>query len=263
LELLRNRATERSEARLYLLLSLGHVALDREDYGRATGLLEECLDLSRQMGHELGLAGAIMSLATVSREQGDLDRAAELLEESIDLFRGQRDKLGLAWCLINLGLVVCAQGDPRRAATLTEEGIVLLREMGAGADSAIGMCNLGWMVLLQGDLDQAVAVYEESLDLARDIGLHPVVLTTLEGYACVAGAEGEGRRAARLWSAAQTLQDAMGIPRDTDWLAEADARISAVRSALGEQAWEEASRAGRAMTLEEAVASAKEQAASA
>jgi hypothetical protein len=170
--------------------------------------------------------------------------------------------LGLAWCLINLGLVVCARGETRRAATLTEEGVALLRGLGAGADGAIGLCNLGWMVLLEGDLDRAVAVYEESLDLAWDTGLYPIVLTTLEGYACVAGAKGEARRATRLWGAALALQDAMGIPRDTDWLAEADARISTVRSALGEQAWEEASRTGRAMTLEEAVTSAKARTAS-
>jgi hypothetical protein len=56
--------------------------------------------------------------------------------------------------------------------------------------------------------------------------------------------------------------EATGIPRDTDWLAGADARISAVRSGMGEQAWEAASRTGRAMSLEEAVASAREQAGS-
>jgi predicted ATPase len=257
LELLANLSTGWSEARLYLLLSLGHVALDREDYGRATGLLEECLALSREMGHGLGLAGSIMSLATVAREQGDLDRATLLLEESIDLFRGRDDKLGLAWCLINFGLVMCDKGDTTRAAKLTEEGVALLGELGAGADSAIGLCNLGWMALLQGDSGRAVALYRKSLDLAWDTGLYPVVLTTLEGYACVAGARGEARMAARLWSAAHALQNAMGIPRDTDWLAEADHRISTVRSALGEQAWEGESRTGRAMTLEEAVALAK------
>jgi len=55
------------------------------------------------------------------------------------------------------------------------------------------------------------------------------------------------------------LQEAEGIPRDTDWLEEADARMSAVRSGMGEQAWEEAWRKGRAMTLEEAVAYALEE----
>ena len=117
------------------------------------------------------------------------------------------------------------------------------------------------MALHQGDPGRAASLFAESLNLAWDTGLYPIILTTLEGYACVAGAKGDARRAARLWSAAQTLQEAMGIPRDTDWLADADARISAGRSALGEQAWEEAARTGRAMTLEAAVASAREQAA--
>ena|SRR5215212_10912421 len=49
-----------------------------------------------------------------------------------------------------------------------------------------------------------------------------------------------------------------GIPRDIDFLAEADARLSAVRSGMGEEVWEEAWRKGRAMTLEEAVSYALE-----
>jgi hypothetical protein len=49
-----------------------------------------------------------------------------------------------------------------------------------------------------------------------------------------------------------------GVPRDPDFLAEADTRISAVRSGMGEIAWEEAWRKGRAMTLEEAVSYALE-----
>ena len=172
LELLVHEATERSEAKLYLLLSLGHVALSREDHSRATALFEESLAMSRDMEHGLGLAGSVMSLATVSYEQGDSQRATELFEESMDLFRERGDKLGLAWCLINLGLVVYSRGDLGRAAKLTEEGVALLRELGAGADTAIGLCNLGWMALLQDDLGRAADLYEESLALAWDTGLN-------------------------------------------------------------------------------------------
>jgi non-specific serine/threonine protein kinase len=118
------------------------------------------------------------------------------------------------------------------------------------------------MALLQNDLGRAAALYEEGLNLARDTGHDALVLTTLEGYACVAGARGEARRAARLWGAAQALQETKNIPSDTDWLAEADARIFAARSGLGEQAWEEASREGRKMTLEEVVSYALEEEAS-
>jgi hypothetical protein len=72
------------------------------------------------------------------------------------------------------------------------------------------------------------------------------------------GAAGEAERAARLWGAAQALHESKGVPRDIDFLAEADTRISAVRSGMGEEVWEEAWRKGRAMTLEEVVSYALE-----
>jgi hypothetical protein len=77
--------------------------------------------------------------------------------------------------------------------------------------------------------------------------------SALEGFACLAGAKGESERSAQLWGAAQALHETKGILRDTDFLDEADTRISAVRSGMGEEVWEEAWRKGRAMTLDEAV----------
>jgi hypothetical protein len=154
--------------------------------------------------------------------------------------------------------VLYEDGDLGRAVELTEEAVALLRELGAGADAAVGLCNVGWMALLQDDLGRAADLFRESLTLAWESGMKPIVLPTLEGLACAAGAQGEAQRATRLWGAAQSLE-ATGIPRDTDWLAEADSRISAMRSGMGEQAWEESYRKGRAMTLEEAVSYALEE----
>jgi hypothetical protein len=74
---------------------------------------------------------------------------------------------------------------------LTEESVALLRELGAGADTAVALCNLGWMALLQNDLGRAADLYEVSPVLAWDTGMKPIVLTALEGYACVAGAQRE------------------------------------------------------------------------
>jgi predicted ATPase/class 3 adenylate cyclase len=253
LELLAREATGPSETKLYLLLSVGHVALDREDPSRATKAFEESLALSRQLGHGLVLASSVVNLATVTYEEGDLKRATELFEEGIDLFRERGDKLGLASCLINLGLVVYSQGDLERAVRLTEEAVALYRELGVRRNIAVGLGNLGWMALLQNDLSRAADLFEEDLGLARDIGVNLLVQSGLEGCACVAGAQGEAQRAAQLWGAAQTLHQAMGIPRDTDWLEEADERISDVRSGMGERAWEEALAMGQAMKLEEAV----------
>jgi predicted ATPase/DNA-binding SARP family transcriptional activator/DNA-binding CsgD family transcriptional regulator len=259
LELLSNEAREASEAKLLILVILGWVALDREEHDQASELFEERLALSREMGDTWALATSLSNLALVSHSRGDYERASELYEQSMDFSRMQTDKLTLAGNLINLALVVYSQGDLEQAAQLTEEGVALQRELGARGWVALGLCNLGWMALLQDDLGRAADLYRESLSLSWDTGMNPLVQSTSEGLACVAGARGETERAARLWGAAQALHETEGIPRDDDFLAEADARISAVRSGMGEDAWQEAWRKGRAMTLDEAVSYALEE----
>jgi non-specific serine/threonine protein kinase len=171
----------------------------------------------------------------------------------MDLFRAQGDKQSLAGCLIDLAMLVYSQGDLGRAEKLTEEAVALCRELGNTGAVAFGLNNLGWIALLQDDPGRAADLYRESLTLAWDTAMNPIVHHDLEGFACLAGAQGEAQRAARLWGAAQALHEAKGIPRDPDFLAEAEARISVVRSGMGEEAWEEAWRKGRAMTLDEAV----------
>jgi predicted ATPase/class 3 adenylate cyclase len=258
LELLEHEGREAREAKLLLLGLLGWVAWDREELGQAGELFEEGLELSRELSDTWWIATSLSNLALVPQSRGDYERATELYEKSMDLFREQGDKQGLAYCLNNLAMLVYSQGDLGRATQLTEEGVALLRELGDRGGVALALCNLGWIALLQDDLGRAADLYRESLSLSWDAGLNPIVQSALEGFACLAGAKGDVERAARLWGAAQALQEAKGIPRDTDFLAEADARISAVRSRREEEAWEEAWRNGRAMTLEEAVSYALE-----
>ncbi len=261
LELLANEAKEAkeaSEAKLFILAIWGWVSWHREKHGQASELFEEQLALSREIGATWWLASSLSNLALVPHALGDYERATKLYEQSMDLFRELGDKLSLATCLNNLAMVVCSQGDLGRAAQLTEEAVVLQRELGNRGGVSIGLYNLGWMALLQDDLGRAAALYRESLSLSWETGLNPLVQSALEGFACLAGAKGEAERAARLWGAAQSLHETKGIPRDTDFLAEADARISAVRLGMGEEAWEEAWSQGRVMTLDEAVSYAPE-----
>jgi predicted ATPase/class 3 adenylate cyclase len=258
LELLAHEGREAREAKLNVLALLGWVAWHREELGQAQQVFEEERALSREMSGTWWLANSLQGLATVSHTRSESERATELYEESMDLFREHGDKHSLAYCLNNLAMVVCSQGDLGRAAQLTEEAVALFRELGARGDVALGLYNLGWIALLQDDLRRAADIYRESLSLSWDAGMTLVVQGALEGLACVAAARVEAQRAARLWGAAQALHETKGIPRDDDFLAEADARISAVRSGMGEQAWEEAWRKGRAMTLDEAVSYALE-----
>ena len=250
LELLEHGAWD---TKLYLLDCLGWMAWLRQEYGQAKGLFEECLVLSREMSDTYWLATSLSNLALVSQSRGDSERATELYEQSMDLFRELGDKQSLAICLTNLAMLVYSQGDLGRAGKLTEEGVALFSELGTRVGVSMGLYNLGWMALLQDHLGRAAELYGESLSLAWDSGLNPIVQSALEGFACLAGAKGEAQQAALLWGAAQALHETKGIARDIDFLAEADARISAVRLSTGEEVWEEAWCKGRAVSLDEAV----------
>jgi predicted ATPase len=258
LELLTHEAKENSEATLWLLSCLGWVAAESEEHSQAKELYEEELALSRKMSDTWWLANSLLGLAFVSHNRGDSERATELYEESMDLFREQGDKQSLSICLGSLAMLVYSQGQLERATKLTEESVALFRELGNRAGVSLGLYNSGWIALLQDHLGKAAESFRESLAPAWDLGLNREVQGALEGFACVAGAKGDAERAAQLWGAAQALHETKNIPRDTDFLAEADARISAVRSGMGEEAWEEVSRKGRAITLDEAVSYALE-----
>ena len=246
-------AREASEAEPDLLACLGWVARKREEHGQAKQWFEESLALSRELRDTWWLANSLSNMALVSSSLGDSERATELHEESMDLFRKQGDKLSVAEGLNHLGMLVYSQGDLGRAAQLAEEAVALHRELGDRHGVAVGLYNLGWLALLQDDLGRARDHYSESLSLSWDAGLSPIVQCALEGFACVAGAKKESERAARLWGAAQALHETKGIPRDIDFLAEADARIAALRSGLGEQAWEAAFARGKAMGMDQAI----------
>jgi len=259
LALLEHEAKEASEAKLFLLQGLGWMAWQREDYGRAMQLFEECLVLSREISDAWWISRSLSNLAVVYHARADHEKATRLHEESLRLIRDQGDKQGLAFGLNNLAMLVYSRGDLGRAAQHIEESVALHREFGTRGGLSVGLYNLGWMALLQDDLGRAADLYRESLSLSWDTGMNPLVQMALEGFACLAGAQGQSERAAQLWGAAQTLREAKGIPRDVDFLAEADARISTVRSGMGEEAWEEAWRRGRAMPLDEAVSYALQQ----
>jgi non-specific serine/threonine protein kinase len=76
---------------------------------------------------------------------------------------------------------------------------------------------------------------------------------SLEGLACVAGAEGEAERAARLFGAAEALMEVIDYRLVPQERAVLEPYRASVRSRLGEEAWEDALAEGGAMNLEEAI----------
>jgi hypothetical protein len=120
--------------------------------------------------------------------------------------------------------------------------------------------NQAWVSLHAGDYPKAKASLEESLRLSNEYGNRNAVMICLWGFAGLLGMTGHPERAARLFGAVESLLAAAGPGRrlDASDQKEFEHYFAAVRAQLDEAAFEQARAAGRALTLEQAIALATE-----
>jgi tetratricopeptide (TPR) repeat protein len=133
-------------------------------------------------------------------EKGDHERAAPFLEEALALSRTIGDKRNTAGTLHNLGEVERQRGNYEQAKALGMESMALWREI--EDDWNLSMV-VGWVGLLEvwsGDEpDLAEGFLKDALALERELGNWAYGAYCLEAFAGLAGARGQGARAARLW----------------------------------------------------------------
>jgi predicted ATPase len=275
------------------LSGLAHAACVQDDFARAQPLFEECLALTRTLGAEreigrprLGLAGVAMErgdyaqaealytedfarqeaaqlayyaaetlscLGELYLRQGDFARAAPLLEESLRRARDQGTKFLAAQVLRFQAYVAYHSGALERAEALLDESLAVCRELGVKA-APYTLAALADVACLRGDYIRAAALYRQSLALNRMTYARLGPILGLEGLARVAHRQGRLADAVRLWAVAQAQREALGTPL---WPIDRPAYerdLTALRAALGEDVWAAALAAGRALSLEEAIA---------
>jgi len=237
---------------------LGDAARHRGDYERAAEMLEESLALHRTAGDSRGVAWSLGSLANVSGDRGNYERAKELYEEGLVLSRELGGARPLGEYLISLGYEYLLEGDYNRATALNEEGAELYQKRGRRGGLQYAFDNLGWAALEQGHYRRAEDLHEENLVLCRELGDRLIASESMEGLACVAGATGEGERAAKLFGAAQTQREAVGYVHAPREHALREPYLAAARSQVGAAAWAETWEEGQSITFEDAIAYALE-----
>jgi predicted ATPase/DNA-binding CsgD family transcriptional regulator len=239
----------------FFLHLLANVAMNQGDPKRATALSEETLALSRQANEVQGIVWSLLTLAIAATLRADYEQAERLYAEGLSLARELDSAYARFLYLQNGGWTALLQGDPARATLLIEEAVELARERRRGFMGLLSrpLDNLGWAALLDGDLGRARAQFEENLTLSKGRGDKGTLLMSLEGLACVVGAEGEALRAARLFGAAESLQEAVDYRLVPQERAVLEPYRASVRSGLGEAAWEKAVAEGGATGLDQAI----------
>jgi len=236
------------------LSNLGDVATKRGAYDHARALLEESLALRRALGDRRGIAQSLGYLGGVAGDRGEFARATALYEESLALHQDLGDRRGIADAQHNLGEVALSQGDDARAQPLLEESLAYWREQGHASFIATVMHNLARVAAGQGDAARARALYRESLLRHQGAGNKLGIVACLEGLAAL-DAPTHPHRAAQLLGAAALVREAMGRPVPPVDRGAYERLVASLEVALGHDACAAAWASGRALSLEQAIAS--------
>jgi len=253
------RALDDKPGIISALGNLGALAQFRGDYARARALYEESLEMQRASGDRSKIAPLLNNLAETAYWRGDYRQAEELYGDALAVCREIGETWGAALLLNNLGDLAYEQGDVDRAATLLEQSLGVFRELGNKRGRAFSLTSLGHIGRDRGAYREAAALYAEGLTLLYETGDKPNTAPCLDGIAGLAHAVGRPRQAARLHGAAAGLRAALEAPVVPGMQDRYERAVAAVRQSLGEDAFAAAWAEGRVLTLEQAVATAREE----
>ncbi|MGH2557534.1 MAG: ATP-binding protein [Thermomicrobiales bacterium] len=235
----------------------GRFAEKQADYPASLAFHDEALGMARRVGDQRGIALALQGLGVVAINRGELDDAERLLDESVVLFRAIEDTWNIAVSTDWLAIVALDREDYSAMERRAEEALFLARQLGDGVMTMALVCNLGLVALMHGDDRRAVEVYGETLTLAQELNLPSWITWSLFGFGGLALAADEADRAARLFGAETKLREEIGVPLRPSLQAIHDRLTTAVRTAIGQNAYAEAWAAGRQLPRDEAIAEAR------
>ena len=233
-----------------MLFALGRRALKQGDFSRALALLEECLTRARAAGDLSSQSWALLFLGRLALTQGDLATAQTRLEEGLALSQRTGERSTIPYALTLQGWIRWRQGKTDEAGASFQEALRLYREQGTRFAVARLLLLLGHIAVGEGDRAEARADYAESLAIAREIEFEGYTASSLKGLGVVAATEGQLSLAARLWGAAEPLQESQdtSIPAAVN-----EPAVQAARTQLGEQAFAAAWQEGRTMKLKQLI----------
>jgi len=241
-------------ARARALTGAAFMAYGSGDVTAARSIAERALELHRGLGDPRGTALALNLLCVAAIEEGDLERAQQLAEESLALFRQAGDEYNTVAAMRTLAFTYHSGNDLERARALHESNLAEAQALGYKDTEAATWGSLAMIAFEQGRVEDALALGKQNLLACRDLGsLQGIAQSLCRSASTFAVLAGKADTAARLLSCFEALREQIGVSEA--WVTRMNERtLTAIRARMTQDAFAEAWKQGRALTIDEAVA---------
>ena len=143
------------------------------DLDRAETLLEQSIQLYRQLANTLQLASAVRRLGWVAHQKGQTSAAYQHYEQALALFKELDNKQGIANMMLNMAYLVQTQGDYKQAGVLLEEVVTRQRAISNKTGLFSALYQLAQVLFGAAEyppIPRIRALLHEGLDIAREMG---------------------------------------------------------------------------------------------
>jgi predicted ATPase/class 3 adenylate cyclase len=246
-----------SGARARALIGGGSLAYWQQDRRAMSASCKEALAIFRELSDAAGIADATYNLAFAPSLEGHVSEAVEMFRASRAMFEALGDRRGLADSMFGLSIMLRLQGDIVKARSTGEEALRIHEEMEDLLGTYGTLYVVGRAATEMGDLDTARTHFLRALGMAEGFGDRTGMALSLDNLAEIEISRGQATRGMQVAGAAEALKEEVAGQAPPELIDLPDPRERVSQYLSDEEidaAWQE----GRAMTLEEALAFARE-----
>jgi tetratricopeptide (TPR) repeat protein len=244
-----------AEARAWGLFGIFMVVtIQQGDLAEAKRAATEEHELALALNHPLLTVKSRQHLSMLAAREGRVEDAVALASEALRLARTLTDRDEPGWSLCILANVQSLRGDEEAAQTALEEAVQTFRTVGGLSSEAEALTMLAEAVRLEGAYDQALHHHVTALRLRRDLGQPGMAYINLVGLANIARTIGHFEAAVTLLGAEDTYRRFIGHVGEWSWVLPREQEQQALREQVGDARFSELWEAGKALSIEQAIA---------
>ncbi len=224
-------AQETSVARAAALSGAARIAWCQDRTADATELYVLAGDLFERCGEAVQAALNRAFLGFMERNTGDIDAAETRFTASYQVGTETGDLLLAAMSLSGLGTVASDRGDAATSRRLKEESLALFRALGDSWIVGYNLWGVARACVAEGDTSAARHALAEWTEIARRLGNRWALPYVMKILGDILLLEGEPVAAARIFGAAESAREALGISLDHADQTDLDQSIASLHAA--------------------------------